>query len=153
MKITKALWLSVLTCAASSCSDDEDSFSLVGDWFFCETSKCAAIKSAGIRFKPDNVWTELSAQGDHLEAAETYCLQPGEFKSGSYKLEGITLKIKGRSCGSIIADGTIQVEGDVIAFAATGKAMKRIEPSRLKGSCPGGASPLDAAVDAVGKEG
>ena len=133
--------------AVAACSDDEDSFSLTGDWFFCETSQCAALRSAGIRFKQDNAWTELSADGDHLEAAETYCLQPGEFKSGTYKLEGLILKIKGRSCGSIVADGAIRVEGDVIIFVDTGKAMKRIKPSRLSGTCQGNVQPLDGAPD------
>ena len=98
MKRTNTLLLATLACvAASGCSGEEDDFSLVGDWFFCETAKCAVIRSAGIRFKPDNAWTELSADGDHLEATESYCLQPGEFKSGTYKLEGKNLKIKGRT--------------------------------------------------------
>ncbi len=96
-KGTNIMVSALVGLALSACSDTEDSFILRGDWFFCETTQCAAIGSAGIRFKPDNVWTELSADGDHLEEAETYCLQPGEFKSGTYNLDGMRLKIKGRS--------------------------------------------------------
>lgn len=154
MKRTNTLQFAVLAfVTASGCSGGEDDFSLVGDWFFCEAARCAVIRSAGIRFKADNVWTELSADGDHLEATETYCRQPGQFKSGSYRHEGMTLKIKGRSCGSIVADGTIRVEGDAIVFIETGKAMKRIDPPRLAGTCQGSATPLDAAVDAGGQGG
>ena len=119
---------------------------LVGDWFFCETTECKVVTSAGIRFKSDNVWTELKAGGDYIEANEKYCAEPGEFKSGSYKLEGMKLKIKGRSCGSIIADGTIRIDGDAIVFVETQKAMKRIEPPRLEGPCKSVAPAPDAAT-------
>jgi len=114
---------------------------IIGDWFYCKNSTCAAFDDEGIRFNADGTWSMLNAPGSSLDPGEAYCEEQDEGRGGTYQVAGqiLTVNFSGNSKlakvvfvlkGNDAATASIKIEGQDVVVT-----MRRVAPSRSSGHC------------------
>jgi hypothetical protein len=132
-------WLLLLVTACGDGHGTGNNDALLGDWFKCDDSTCAALQGIGGRFNADDTWVQLETSGEvPLGPTDPYCSSTKDAEHGTYTFDPATGELTSTDAlAQKTGVGTWTSDGEMAMFGSAGFVIfyQRILPTRLSGPC------------------